>query len=363
MDQTPSRAQIKRWQRYLANERAEAAVYRELALRKTGEEREILLAIAEAEARHEEHWRTLLGNYVGMPRRPDYSTLLMGFLARRFGSVFTLALMQSAEQRTPYLDDEDATDQMTADECIHAEVVRGLAARGREQLSGNFRAAVFGMNDGLVSNLALVLGVVGAATGNGVIVLTGLTGLLAGALSMAAGEYVSVSSQRDLLDASTADPMASAQLPQLDVNSNELELVYRARGMNGEEARAKAAAVFAGIQANRPVEREAISTVPVGAAPADSEVVGSGVSAAMSSFLFFASGALIPCVPFFFGLPIITAAVVACVLVGIALLCTGAVVGLLSGVPPVRKALIQLVIGLSAAAVTFALGNAIGAVV
>ncbi|MBI9000978.1 VIT1/CCC1 transporter family protein [Corynebacterium sp. CCM 9185] len=359
----PTRAQIKRWQRYLANERAEAAVYRELALHKTGEERDILLSLADAEARHEEHWRTLLGNHVGMPRRPDYSTLLMGFLARRFGSVFTLALMQSAEQRTPYLDDEDATDQMTADECIHAEVVRGLAARGREQISGNFRAAVFGMNDGLVSNLALILGVVGAVTSNGVIVMTGLTGLLAGALSMAAGEYISVSSQRDLLEASTADPMASAQLPQLDVNSNELELVYRARGMSGEEAKAKAAVVFAGIRANRPVEREAISTVPVGAAPADPEVVGSGMSAAVSSFLFFASGALIPCVPFFFGLSTLTATVISCILVGIALLCTGSIVGLLSGVQPLRKALVQLAVGIGAAAATFGLGNVLGVLV
>ena len=150
----PTRKQIKRWQRYLANERAEAAVYRELALKKQGEEREILLGIAEAEARHEEHWRTLLGDHVGMPRRPDYSTLLMGFLAKRFGSVFTLALMQSAEARTPYEKDDDATDQMTADERIHAEVVRGLAAKSREKMSGNFRAAVFGANDGLVSNLA-----------------------------------------------------------------------------------------------------------------------------------------------------------------------------------------------------------------
>ena len=130
---TPTRKQIKRWQRYLANERAEAAVYRELALKKQGEEREILLGIAEAEARHEEHWRTLLGDHVGMPRRPDYSTLLMGFLAKRFGSVFTLALMQSAEARTPYEKDDDATDQMTADERIHAEVVRGLAAKSREK--------------------------------------------------------------------------------------------------------------------------------------------------------------------------------------------------------------------------------------
>jgi len=223
----PTRKQIKRWQRYLANERAEAAVYRELALKKQGEEREILLGIAEAEARHEEHWRTLLGDHVGMPRRPDYSTLLMGFLAKRFGSVFTLALMQSAEARTPYEKDDDATDQMTADERIHAEVVRGLAAKSREKMSGNFRAAVFGANDGLVSNLALVLGVVGSGVDTSYVLLTGISGLLAGALSMGAGEYVSVCSQRELLEASAPSPDTDGALPKLDINANDFGALKR----------------------------------------------------------------------------------------------------------------------------------------
>ena len=313
---TPTRKQIKRWQRYLANERAEAAVYRELALKKQGEEREILLGIAEAEARHEEHWRTLLGDHVGMPRRPDYSTLLMGFLAKRFGSVFTLALMQSAEARTPYEKDDDATDQMTADERIHAEVVRGLAAKSREKMSGNFRAAVFGANDGLVSNLALVLGVVGSGVDTSYVLLTGISGLLAGALSMGAGEYVSVCSQRELLEASAG------------VGS----------GLGGVSGGA-----------------------PVGAAPhANAEVVGSGWSAALSSFLFFASGALIPILPFIFGASSMVAAMLACVLVGIALMCTGGIVGVLSGTSPGLRALRQLAIGLGAAGITYGLGNLFG---
>lgn len=225
----PTKAQINRWRRYLANERAEAAVYRELARRKEGEEREILLALADSEARHEEYWRDKLGNYVGFPRQPDLQTRFMGVLAKRFGSVFTLALMQTAESRNPYLKDEDASPQIAADERIHAEVVRGLATRGREKMSGGFRAAVFGANDGLVSNLALVVGVMGSGVSSNMILLTGLSGLLAGALSMAAGEWVSVKSQGELLEASTPHPKAHTLLPQLDVNANELKLVYRAR--------------------------------------------------------------------------------------------------------------------------------------
>jgi len=360
---TPTRKQIKRWQRYLANERAEAAVYRELALKKQGEEREILLRIAEAEARHEEHWRTLLGDHVGMPRRPDYSTLLMGFLAKRFGSVFTLALMQSAEARTPYEKDDDATDQMTADERIHAEVVRGLAAKSREKMSGNFRAAVFGANDGLVSNLALVLGVVGSGVDTSYVLLTGISGLLAGALSMGAGEYVSVCSQRELLEASAPSPDTDGALPKLDINANELALVYRARGMDPDAAEAHAREVLSSVRGSG--VGSGLGSVsggaPVGAAPhANAEVVGSGWGAAPSRFLFFASGALIPILPFIFGASSVVAAVLACVLVGIALMCTGGIVGVLSGTSPGLRALRQLAIGLGAAGITYGLGNLFG---
>lgn len=111
----------------------------------------------------------------------------MAWMARRFGSVFVLALMQSAETRNDYIQDNDASERMAADEAIHAEVVRGLASRGRAQMSGNFRAAVFGANDGLVSNLALVLGVIGSGVSSHVVLVTGVAGLLSGALSMAAG--------------------------------------------------------------------------------------------------------------------------------------------------------------------------------
>ena len=117
--------------------------------------------------------------------------------------MFVLALAQRAEARSTYEADVDATPTMAADERIHEEVVRALATRGRNRLSGSFRAAVFGANDGLVSNLALVLGVSASGVSTQTVLVTGLAGLLAGALSMGAGEYVSVRSQRELLDASS----------------------------------------------------------------------------------------------------------------------------------------------------------------
>jgi vacuolar iron transporter family protein len=349
----PRPADLRRWRRHLANERAEAGVYRHLAQQRAGEERDILLALADAERRHEQHWLNLLGALVGKPRRADLRTRMLGFLARHFGSVFVLALAQRAEARSTYDTDVDATPTMAADERIHLEVVRALATRGRNQLSGSFRAAVFGANDGLVSNLALVLGISATGVTNHTVLATGLAGLLAGALSMGAGEYVSVNSQRELLEASTPSPEAGAALPQLDVNANELALVYRARGMSADDATRHAANVLDNLATGG---RSQLA----GPDPDRHEAVGTGLRAAVSSFSFFASGALIPVLPYLFGLEGTIAVVVAAGLVGIALLATGIVVGLLSGGPPLRRALRQLMIGYGAAAVTYLLGLLFG---
>jgi vacuolar iron transporter family protein len=354
----PTSAEIRRWRRYLADERSEAAVYRDLAARRTGEERAILLGLAEAESRHEQHWLGLLGHHVGHPQRGTLRSRFLGFMARHFGSVFVLALMQRAESRSPYEDDDHATDAMAADEQIHEEVVRALATRGRNRMAGSFRAAVFGANDGLVSNLALVMGISATGVSNHVVLLSGISGLLAGALSMGAGEYVSVRSQRELLEASTPNAETRHKVPLLDVEANELALIYRARGMTPEQAEIKAAGALDDCRQGR--------DVPVPAPDADvdeHEAVGTGLGAAASSFCFFASGAILPVLPYLFGLSGLTALVVASVVVGLALLSTGTVVALLSGGSPVRMALRQLAIGYGAAAVTYLLGMLFGTTV
>ncbi|MBD7919098.1 VIT1/CCC1 transporter family protein [Cellulomonas sp. Sa3CUA2] len=381
----PSSAQLRRWRRNLADERAEAAVYRDLASRRTGEEHEILVALAEAERRHEVHWLDLLGDDVGRPVRGDWRTRMLGWLARRFGSVWVYALAQRAEARSVYGQDAEATPRMAADEQIHEEVVRGLAMRGRQQISGTFRAAVFGANDGLVSNLALVLGIGASGVGASTVLLTGLAGLLAGALSMAAGEYVSVRSQRELLEASRPAADAATALAHLDVAANELALVYRARGMSADDAHARADVVLASLQqyeAQQAVDASLLrttTTLPTGGvgdgadgpaasaqpappAPArdEHESVGTAWGAAMASFCFFASGALIPVLPYLFGATGFTAVAWSCGLVGVALIGTGSVVGLLSGASPVKRALRQLAIGYGAAAVTYLLGLTFG---
>lgn len=396
----PSEEQLERWRRYLANERSEAAVYKTLAARqKNPEDREILSKIAEAESRHQRYWRDKLGDELGSPRKADFNTRLLGFLAKVFGSVFTLALMQSAESRSPYLADEDASDQLAMDEKVHAEVVRGLATRSRERMSGTFRAAVFGVNDGLVSNLALVLGVLGSGVGSTVVLITGVSGLLAGALSMAAGEFISVKSQNELLGASTPQTSSSAMAANVDVEANELALVFRARGMSEAEAQYKADQLFARIShsaesyaesfgggghspenpslekpgtenssAENPSPENPSMEARGGEAAEDEEFAeahtpGGAWEAAISSFCFFAGGALLPILPFIFGASTTLGAVIAVVLVSLALLITGAVTGILSGKPPAWRGLRQLLIGLGAAGITYLLGLAFGGVV
>ena len=331
--QAPGPDVVRRWRRRLADERLEAAVYRELAQRREGEERAILLALAEAEARHAAHWSALLTQHGHDLRgRAGLRSVVLAALARRFGSVFVLALAQRAEGRSPYRADADATRAMAADEQIHEEVVRGLAARGRARVSGTFRAAVFGANDGLVSNLALVLGVSAGGAAADAVLLTGLAGLLAGALSMGAGEFVSVRSQRELLEASSPGRGTRDVVPHLDVDANELALVYRARGLDPEAAQARASAQLAAWTDDEPEAGH--DDVGTGLGGGGRRASPSSPPAPPSRCCRSRSGAA--------G---VTALVLACVLVGLALLATGATVGMLSGGPPLRRAARQLAVG------------------
>ncbi len=357
--QTPSKSDISRWRRHLADERGLAAVFRRLADQRSGEERRILSQLADAEQRHAAHWVDLLGEHSSPEPRASLQHRLWAALASRFGSVFVLALLQRAKANSRYGLDIDASSAMAADEVIHEEVLRGLAARGRRELSGNFRAAVFGANDGLVSNLALVMGMSATGVGSGVVLAAGMAGLLAGALSMGAGEYISVRSARELLASSQPGAQTEGALQHLDLDVNDLELVYRARGMDEPQARARAAEVLEHTHATGLVPDDAVPAVD--ADVDEHEAVGNAWGAAISSFCFFASGALIPVLPYLLGLTGLTAMTVAAVLVGLALLVTGGVVGLLSGASPLLRGVRQLAIGFGAAAATYLLGLAFGA--
>ncbi|MDO4252294.1 MAG: VIT1/CCC1 family protein [Rothia sp. (in: high G+C Gram-positive bacteria)] len=358
--QEPSRAQIRRWRRYLAEEIAEAQTYRSLAQRSQGREAEILDQVAQAEGRHQQHWRQLLGQKAYPEPRLPLRARFLQFLAQRFGTVFVLALAQRAEQRSPYALDPDATQTMAADEAIHEEIIRALAASSREKLSGNFRAAVFGANDGLVSNLALIMGIGASGASSHMILLAGLAGLLAGALSMAAGEFVSVRSQRELLDASLPTQVTLNVAHHLDINHNELVLIYRARGMSQEAAEHRALERLSGLDCDCDPSLSYQDSAEESQTSSKTKALGTDIGAAASSFAFFASGALVPIIPFIFGLSGLLPILLSLLLVSTALGFTGGVVGLLSGSSPLKRGLRQIAIGLAAAAATYLLGLLFG---
>ncbi|MGX6396116.1 VIT1/CCC1 transporter family protein [Rothia kristinae] len=357
----PSKAQIRRWRRYLADEIAEANLYRGLARHATGREAEILEQVAEAEGRHREHWVQMLGEHAEPMPRPSVGSAFLQFLARRFGSVFVLALAQRAEGRSPYAEDPDATDAMAADEAVHEEIIRALATNGREKLSGNFRAAVFGANDGLVSNVSLIMGIGASGASSQMVLFSGLAGLLAGALSMGAGEFVSVRSQRELLDASRPTQVTLRVADDLDIDENELELIYRARGMSEEAARHRALERFGHFDCD--CDPSLSHRDDAADESAENVALGTDLGAAASSFCFFASGAVIPILPYLLGMTGAWAMVLSLVLVGVALLGTGGVVGLLSGASPAKRGLRQLGIGYGAALATYLLGLLFGTTV
>ena len=353
----PSEAQIRRWRRYLADEESEARIYRYLAQRAEGKDREILMQVAEAEKRHQQHWRDMLGEHVGKPVRPSLSSAFLQFMAKHFGSVFILAMAQMAESRSPYAEDPDATEKMAADEAIHEEIIRALATSGREKLSGNFRAAVFGANDGLVSNLALTIGITASGAASSMVLLSGIAGLLAGALSMAAGEFVSVRSQRELLDASQPTQVTLRVAGDLDIDANELELIYRARGMDEEAAHHRALERFGYLDCDCD---PSLSHRADEEGEEENVALGTDIGAAAASFSFFASGALVPILPYILGLSGLWAMLLSLLFVTMALGFTGGIVGLLSGSSPMRRGLRQILIGLGAAGITYLLGLAFG---
>jgi len=353
-----------RYQRLLARERGAASVYRALAQRRSGEEREILLALARAEERHAAHWAAKLHPSDRRRHRPGVRARVLGWLARRLGSLVVLGLVQRAEAAGDYEGDPEATAAMAADEQTHALVVAGLAQRARARSSGWFRAAVFGANDGLVSNFSLVLGMAGAGSSSQVILVAGLAGLLSGSLSMAAGEYVSVRSQRELLEAASQELDRPTLRALAQQEAEELGLVFRARGLTADQAERHAAALVTGRE-RRPADGAeaadagAGGTDGTGTEVTGTDVVGSAMGAAGPSFVTFAGGAAVPILPFLItsGTAAIAAAAV---VVGVALFAAGTTVGLLTGGPLLRRGLRQLGIGAAAAVVTYGVGRVFG---
>lgn len=224
-------------------------------------------------------------------------------------------------------------------------------ARHRTSAGGSLRAAVFGANDGLVSNFALIMGVAGGTGSPSVILLAGVAGLVAGAGSMAAGEWVSVQSQRELYERELeVERWELATFP--DDEREELELIYRAKGLGAE-----AAAELAGaIMADPEVALDTLAREELGLNPGD---LGSPWTAAVSSFLAFGAGAVIPLLPFLFATGP-TAITASAIVAALALAAVGGVISLFTGRPAWRSALRMVLIGGAAATATFLIGSLVG---
>jgi VIT1/CCC1 family predicted Fe2+/Mn2+ transporter/rubrerythrin len=358
-----------RFRGLLSAERRSAEMYAGLAESATGERREILSQLAAVERRHAAHWADKLrrlGERVPDPARPGARTAVLTWVARRFSIDAVLAYLERAENADAglYIGDSDATVAMAVDERSHARVLTRLrgssepdAASAREPWhrggrSGALRAAVFGINDGLVSNASLVMGFAGSGAPSTVILFAGLAGLLAGAFSMAAGEYISMRSQREAYQREIE--LEAAELrDDPDAEAEELSLIYRAKGLDERQA----AEVAAAIMRDRDVALDTMAREELGLDPGE---LGSPWSAAISSLFAFALGAIVVVLPYLFGTGQ-AALICAITFAGVALFGVGASIGALNGRGALRSGARQLLVGGAAALAVFGIGHLLGA--
>lgn len=365
-----------RYLRYLAAERASGHMYRSLADMTSGQRREALLELAAIEDRHAAHWMALLHTAgVAIPEdtgelEADDARVLDR--ARSLGIEAVLGDLERAEREAQgmYDAEPDALPGMSQDEREHAAVLADLGAAGvpqapsdvrgqlnaaepwhRTDKSGALRAAIFGISDGLVSNTALVMGFAGSGVDRGTVLFAGVAGLLAGAFSMAAGEYVSVASQTDLFRRELALEEQELREKPLE-EQRELELLYRAKGLDPQTAKATAEKIMAD-------PKTALDTLAREELGLDPDELGNPKRVAASSFGAFAVGAAVPVIPYVF-LSGMTALFVAVTLAVIAMLVVGGTVGRLSGLGVARSAARQLLVGGGAAAVTYVVGRLVG---
>jgi VIT1/CCC1 family predicted Fe2+/Mn2+ transporter len=363
---------VKRWRDMLASERDAAALYSRLADAQTGERQEIFRELASIELKHAAHWEDKLraaGADVPAAGGPSLRTRLIGTAARRLSVEAVLPMIERAEKADAgtYDNDPDAAPGMAADERSHARTLAHLLDGGRPDpqaqirrreswhrgdRSGALRAGVFGVSDGLVSNTALVMGFAGSGTSRTVTLLAGIAGLLAGSFSMAAGEYISMSSQREMYEREIS--LEQAELEEKPEEEHaELVLIYRAKGLGKPEAEQLADR----IMADRSVALDTLAREELGLDP---DELGSPWGAAFSSLFAFAIGAFVVIIPYLAGSG--TAALLTAIVLAVAALFgVGASIGALNGRGVLRSGLRQVVAGVIAGAVTFGVGRLIGA--
>lgn len=336
-----------------AEEKQSAYLYRVLAdVEPDAARRKLFLGLATAAETQAETWARLAekaGRSVPARFSPGLRARVVAFLIRRVGPRRVLPLLAAMKVRglSVYAGRKPAA----AGHRMPASLDE-IGSRHKGATSGgNLRAAVFGVNDGLVSNASLILGVAGAAAGNDVILLSGVAGLLAGAFSMAAGEYLSVRSQREMFEYQIGlEREELAQYPEEE--ARELALIYEARGVPPEEARRLGEELAADPERALDVmAREELGLNP--------DELGSPWGAALFSFVSFATGGLIPVLPFLLGIGA-RALLATVVLTALALFAVGATLSLFTGRRALWGGLRMLLIGGGAGVTTYLIGSAFG---
>jgi VIT1/CCC1 family predicted Fe2+/Mn2+ transporter len=332
---------------------------------------EVYRRLAAVEQRHAETWAEQLraAGVTVPPFQPSWRTRTLSWLAQRFGVGLVLPSIVTLEEVASHTyGQQSELTGMVADERSHARLLRQITQttqggleggalaqiEGRHRAAGGnaLRAAVLGANDGLVSNLSLVMGVAGAELSNTTILITGFAGLLAGACSMALGEWLSVQSSRELyqhqLSIETAEITAAPE-----EEAEELALIYQARGLDEAQARQMAAQ----IMSNTDNALETLAREELGIDP--EALGGSAWEAAITSFILFAIGAIIPVIPYLF-LSGLTAVMVSVLFSTVGLFIIGAAITLFTGRTVLFSGSRQVTFGLAAAAVTYAVGRLVG---
>lgn len=374
-DDSGRSAGLKSYRGFLKDEENAVLLYTALADSEKDENlARVFRMLAQTEGRHAAEWRRRLEEAGEPPpkHRPDLKTRLLLFMARRLGTAAVLpsVLAMESSGTDGYTGVEGAAG-MAAEERSHGKVLRAMRAVTTGGVSGStlaqaegkhrgaggnaLRAAVLGANDGLVSNLSLVMGVAGAGLATRSIVVTGFAGLLAGAISMALGEWLSVQSSRELfthqIDIERAEIEANPE-----EEAEELALIYQARGVSEERARALAADILAdGEAAVETLAREELGIDP-------KELGGSAWEAAINSFFMFAVGAIIPVLAFLF-FSGFDAVVTSVCFATVGLFTIGAITSLSTSRSLLFSGLRMVVFGVAAAALTFFVGHLFGVAV
>lgn len=355
-----------RYRKYLKNEIEAVQLYGDLAKVERDEDRARLFRrLAQAEMRHVRIWSRKLGLDDQSPDdyRRSLRVLMLRSIAAIFGTkaVMPMILKAEAADASTYREDPEAST-IVQEEIEHFNVLGRLSGQPnhaqiisleRRHYSGtvNVRAGVLGFNDGLISNVSLVMGVTGATSDPNFIVIAGVSGLLAGAFSMAAGEYVSVRAQRDVYERELEVERAELEeVPREE--AQELALIYQRKGFTRQEARAVAERIIS----NPEVALETLAREELGLDP---DQLGNPWSAAISSFLAFGFGALIPLLPNLFTTDFL-ALILTISLSGSAVFGIGALLGTLTGKNPFLGGGRMLFVGAAAAGVTYGIGSLVG---